>query len=59
VILYDVKGLIQKFVLINLLLGRLALSHLRLLGSLSVTSTNHRDYGGSILTRLHTGHLSI
>jgi hypothetical protein len=32
------KRLIQKEVLINLLLGRLALSHLRLLGSLSVAS---------------------
>jgi hypothetical protein len=31
VILYDVKRLIQKQVLINLLLGRLALSHLRLI----------------------------
>jgi hypothetical protein len=31
VILYDVKRLIQKQVLINLLLGRLALSHLRII----------------------------
>jgi hypothetical protein len=38
VILYDVKRLIHKQVLINLLLGRLALSHLILLGSLSVAS---------------------
>jgi hypothetical protein len=30
-ILYDVKRLIQKQALINLLLGRLALSHLRLI----------------------------
>jgi hypothetical protein len=31
------------------------LSHLRLLGSLSVALTSRRDYGGSILARLHTG----
>jgi hypothetical protein len=31
------------------------LSHLRLLGSLSVALKTRRDYGGSILTLLHTG----
>jgi hypothetical protein len=38
VILYDVKRRIQKYFISNLLFGRLALSHLRLLGSLSVAS---------------------
>jgi hypothetical protein len=37
--------------------NRTLLSHLRLLGSLSVASYDSRDYGGSILTRLHTGTL--
>jgi hypothetical protein len=31
------------------------LSHLRLLGSLFVASYDSQDYGGGILTRLHTG----
>jgi hypothetical protein len=47
--IYDLKRLIQWEVLVNLFLGRLALFHLRLMGSLSVAS-----YDSQGLRRKHS-----